>query len=82
MQAQDLATEAHRVRKLERMTQSDVADRLVESGRYPSMSTQRISEAENLHKDTPGLNELRAAIIEELGGKPVVGPVWMVEEKG
>ena len=81
MKPQDLATEAHRLRKLARMTQADVADRMVKSGRYSTLSLQRVSLAENLHEDTPGLNDLRVAIIEELGGKPVVGPVWMVEEK-
>ena len=76
---EQLADAVRRLRREQKLTQAQVASRLVESGRYESLSPQAVSQAEN-YKEGDGLTNLRVQIVEELSGKTLIGPVFLFEE--
>ena len=73
-----LARRCRSLRAEHGLTQDGLAERLVSSGYADRITKQAISQAEN---DTIGsnMNALRVAIIEELTGRSLVGPVWIEE---
>lgn len=81
MDSVGLVMRAMQLRKEKGLSQEDVANRLVESGAYDSLSKQMVSRAEDPRRTTgESLHALRVAIIEELSGKKIEGPVWYFEE--
>ena len=75
MSESELATLIRSHRREKGLTQTDLASRLVESGRVDSLSKQAVSKAEN-PKPGDGMTNLRIALVEELTGQRIVGPFW------
>ena len=75
----DLAARCRSKRKKQGLTQTELADRMVEAGRAESLSKQAISKAEN-YAPADGMTALRVALLEELTGRALSGPYWTFED--
>lgn len=77
---EDLARVIRTARSEAGLTQTDVAERLVEAGRYDRLTKQAVSKAENF-RSSDGMGALRVAIYEMLTGSGLCGPVWYRPEE-
>ena len=75
MNESDLVALIRSRRRENGLTQTQLADRMVEAGRADSLSKQAISKAEN-PQPGDGMTSLRVALVEELTGRKLEGPLW------
>lgn len=80
MDSTTLATQAKELRLAARLTQRELADRLVKAGYATRLSVQAISQAENPNAEAD-MSKLRIAIVKELTGRDVEGPFWAFKDE-
>jgi len=75
MDESDLVALIRSRRRENGLTQTQLANRMVEAGWADSLSKQAISKAEN-PKPGDGMTSLRVALVEELTEQKLRGPLW------
>lgn len=82
MDAKALAHLVRELRKEEGLTLRALAEKMVEEGRYESLSYEMVRRAEDPSQSAGiRITDLRVSIIEALGNRKVRGPIWIYEDE-
>ena len=82
MDPEALAHLVRRLRKEKGLTLKATAERLVKIGYADQLSSEMVRRAEDpTHTKGTRIFDMRIAIIEDLGGRKIRGPLWVYEDE-